>query len=170
MRSGLPSGSTCTAMPTRNRRVRAAMKLARARGADWIERLPLKWISPSQTPSRPPASAASARSIVSRSVAPSLTPRRRSSRKIPKCMGCPVPPPAHLAPEGFRRQVTPVRDRRATPPPRWAGAGARSGGGGVLGLGEEDRELAPVGPVGLDEPVEERLLRPETAVLPEVLA
>ena len=46
--------------------VRAAMYQASMSGADWTDRAPLKWISPSQTQSRPQASAASARSNVSR--------------------------------------------------------------------------------------------------------
>ena len=46
----------------------------------------MKWISPSQTPSSPQASAASVSSTASRKAAASLLPRRRSSTKIPKCM------------------------------------------------------------------------------------
>ena len=87
MRSGLLSGSTCTAVPTWSRRVRAAMNEASISGADCTGSPPLKWTSPSHTQSRPQASAASASASVSRYVAVSETPRRRSSRKMPKCMG-----------------------------------------------------------------------------------
>src|SRR2546422_7913655 len=75
-----------TAMPMRTRVVRAAMKAARFIGADCTERHGLKWISPSQTPSRPQASAASASSSASANAVASLVPRRRSSTKIPTCM------------------------------------------------------------------------------------
>src|SRR5262249_57377802 len=40
----------------------------------------------------------------------------------------------------------------------------------VLGPGEEERVLAAIAPIRLEEPVEERSLRPEHRVLPEVLA
>src|SRR5215472_8176874 len=83
---GLPRGRTCTAVPTRSRRERAAMKLASASGEDCTERAPLKWISPSHTPSSPHASPASARSSASRNASDSPIPRRRSSTKMPKCM------------------------------------------------------------------------------------
>lgn len=42
IRSGFASGSTVTAVPMRTRRVRAAMKLASAIGADCTERVGLK--------------------------------------------------------------------------------------------------------------------------------
>src|SRR2546425_608698 len=60
-------------------------------GAECTERVGLKWISPSHTPSSPDASAASARSSVSWNAAVSLVPGRRSSRKIPKCMAATMP-------------------------------------------------------------------------------
>ena len=61
-------------MPMRTRRVRAAMKLASESGAELTERTGLKWISPSQTPSSPQASAASASSSVSWNAASSVPP------------------------------------------------------------------------------------------------
>src|SRR6267143_7084432 len=85
--SGLLRGRTWTAVPTRIRRVRAAMKAERARGADCTDRCPLKWISPSQISWRPQASAASTSTSVSSNVSASVAPRRLSSRKTPKCMG-----------------------------------------------------------------------------------
>ena len=68
--------------------VLAARKLASAIGADCTDRTGVKWISPSHTPSRPQASAASVSSTASWKAAASLVPRRRSSTKIPKCMTC----------------------------------------------------------------------------------
>jgi len=66
MRSGWFSGRTWTAVPIRTRRVRAAMALATCSDAEMIERLGVKWISPSQTQSIPPASAWAAVSKMSR--------------------------------------------------------------------------------------------------------
>src|SRR6266542_3290894 len=81
-------------MRRRTRRDRAAMKLASASGADCTDRVPLKWISPSHTPSRPQASAAATSSTVSRNVVASLAPARRSSRKTPTCIWSPSAPGA----------------------------------------------------------------------------
>ena len=66
MRRGWFSGRTCTAVPTRTRRVRAATALATWSEAEMIERVGVKWISPSQTQSTPPVSARSAVSKMSR--------------------------------------------------------------------------------------------------------
>ena len=66
MRSGLFRGRTCTAMPIRRRLVRVAMELATTIGAARTERVGVKCISPSHTPSSPHASAASTRSKPSR--------------------------------------------------------------------------------------------------------
>ena len=65
MRRGWTSGSTVTAMPMRTRAVLAARKLTSAIGADCTDRTGVKWISPSHTPSRPRASAASVSSTAS---------------------------------------------------------------------------------------------------------
>ena len=46
-----------TAVPTRSRRVRVAIELATWSDAEITERFGVKWISPSQTQSRPQASA-----------------------------------------------------------------------------------------------------------------
>jgi len=85
MRSGWLSGRTCTAVPIRIRRVRAAIALATWREAEMTERLGVKWISPSQTQSTPPASARSAVSKMSRNAPAWVAPWRSSSTKIPKC-------------------------------------------------------------------------------------
>ena len=85
MRSGWLSGSTWTAVPTRRRRVRAAMALATWSEAEMIEREGVKWISPSQTQSMPHASAWSAVSKMSRNAPAWVAPWRSSSTKIPKC-------------------------------------------------------------------------------------
>ena len=66
MRSGWLSGSTCTAVPTRRRRVRLAIALATCSEAEITERTGVKWISPSHTQSAPQASARSASSKTSR--------------------------------------------------------------------------------------------------------
>src|ERR1051325_4832390 len=87
MRSGWFSGSTGTAVPTRNRLVRLAMALATCSEAEMTERVGVKWISPSQTQSAPHASAWSATSKMSRKAEAWLwlDPCRISSTKIPKC-------------------------------------------------------------------------------------
>src|SRR5712692_9369196 len=107
IRSGLLSGRTWIAVPTRTRRVRAAMKLASAIGDESTERDGLKWISPSHTPSRPQASDASTRSNVSRNHSASPLPRRASSMKIPKSMGLGALEPHVLVgrPDGHGHQV-----------------------------------------------------------------
>src|SRR2546425_315841 len=86
MRNGWLSGSTVTAVPTRTRRVRVAIELAIWSDDEITERPGVKWISPSQTQSRPHASAASASANASRNAATWSTPRRISSTKIPTCM------------------------------------------------------------------------------------
>ena len=53
-------------MPTRSRRVRAAIALATCSDAEMTERLGVKWISPSQTQSMPLDSARAAVSKTSR--------------------------------------------------------------------------------------------------------
>src|SRR5262245_5320586 len=86
MRSGWLRGRTLTAVPTWIRLVRAAMAVATAMGAEMTERFGLKWISPSQTQSRPKASAASTVSKLSRNASVWLSPGLASSTKTPKCM------------------------------------------------------------------------------------
>src|SRR5262247_3805815 len=86
MRSGWLRGRTLTAVPTWIRLVRAAMAVAIAMGAEMTERFGLKWISPSQTQSRPKASAASTVSKLSRNASVWVSPGLASSTKTPKCM------------------------------------------------------------------------------------
>src|SRR5262245_27807038 len=84
-RSGWFSGSTCTAVPTRRRRVRLAIALATCSEAEMTERVGVKWISPSHTQSMPSASARSAVSKMSRKAAGWLAPWRISSTNSPMC-------------------------------------------------------------------------------------
>src|SRR2546426_510207 len=86
MRRGWLRGSTVTAVPTRRRRVRVAIELATWSDAEITERAGAKWISPSQTQSRPQASACWASSNASRNAETWFAPYRISSTKIPKCM------------------------------------------------------------------------------------
>ena len=65
--------------------MRAAIALATWSEAEMIERLGVKWISPSQTQSIPPASARSAVSKMSRKAPAWVAPWRSSSTKTPKC-------------------------------------------------------------------------------------
>jgi len=88
MRSGWFRGSTVTAVPTCRRRVRLAIALATWSDAEITEREGMKWISPSQTQSRPQASACWASSNASRNAETWFAPSRISSTKIPKCMTC----------------------------------------------------------------------------------
>src|SRR5688572_8988029 len=118
---------TCTAMPIRTRRVRAAMKLAMLSGDELADRMGLKLISPSQTPSSPQSSEAWASSSVSRRAAWSVSPGCRSSRKIPKCMvpgQCPSRPPLSK-----RDVLYPAGERRAMP-----SSSVVIVGGGLMGL------------------------------------
>src|SRR5690242_5978899 len=120
MRRGWFRGSTCTAVPTRRRRVRLAMALATCREAEITERVGVKWISPSQTQSMPSPSARSARSKTSRKASAWLAPWRISSTKSPTCMGRLYLGPGQLelggpvaGHEAGRRDLLPGRRRRA---------------------------------------------------------
>src|SRR5262249_42094175 len=84
MRSGLLSGRTCTAVPTRSRRVRVAMAQPTAIGADNTERAGEKCISPSHATSSPHASAASARRKPSSNAALWVPVRTSNPMKMPK--------------------------------------------------------------------------------------
>ena len=87
-RSGLVSGSTCTASPVRMRSVRAAMALAMTIGDASTARSGLKWCSASQTVSNPICSASVIWAKDSSKASACETPLRTwKSVNIPKFIG-----------------------------------------------------------------------------------